>query len=194
MPFNSLSAVADFEKRFEGRIAEVRLTVFVCGPAVLDASGAPSTDRGAAVRRFISEQLSSEGHCYVWGEHLSSKARAREGASVRRFDDADKEIVFAIHGPADLVVIFPSSSGSFAELGIFCTHEEISRKLLVIFDKQYRGARSFVVRALGKAARGRKATVRFSDYDNHQGVWRVVRQELRRQVTNKTVSLSHVPT
>jgi len=98
-------------------------------------------------------------------------------------------VLFALH--TDLVVIFPSSSGSLAELGAFCMHEKIPAKLLIIFDSQYRGDKGFVVRALTKAAKSRKATVRFKDYNRPDKVWAVVRRVIAEQREIKTVRISH---
>ena len=191
MAFDAATAIADFEGRVTDLIGSVRLTVFVCGPAVMDASGTPSAEPGATVRRYVSERIEKEGHCYVWGEHLPSKGGGSKATWIRRFDDANKEVMFAVHDKTDLVVIFPSSSGSLAELGAFCMHDQISPKLLIIFDKRLKGDKGFVVRALGKAARSRKATIRFQDYGRPKGVWAVVRKAIRDQRMLKTVSLSH---
>ncbi len=182
MAFDATTAIADFEGRVTDLIGDVRLTVFVCGPAVTDASGTPSAEPGATVRRYVSERIEKEGHCYIWGEHLPSKGGSSKIAWIRRFDDANKEVMFAVHHKTDLVVIFPSSSGSLAELGAFCMHDQISPKLLVIFDKRFKGDKGFVVRALGKAATSRKATIRFKDYGRPRGVWAV--SAARRSTTN----------
>jgi hypothetical protein len=191
MAFDAKTAIGDFEERVANRIAEARLNVFVCGPAVDDASGARSKEPGACVRLFVSERISKAGHSYIWGEHLPSKGGAGEVAWIRRFDDANKEIMFALHNNTDLVVIFPSSSGSLAELGAFCMHDKISPKLLIIFDRRYRGDKGFVVKALGKAARSRKASIHFKDYGKPSSVWQVVRREIERTRMLKTVRMTH---
>jgi hypothetical protein len=191
MAFNAAAAIADFEGRVTDLIGDVKLTVFVCGPAVTDASGSPSTEPGATVRRYVSERIEREGHSYIWGEHLPSKGGSSKTAWIRRFDDANKEVMFALHQKTDLIVIFPSSSGSLAELGAFCMHDQISPKLLIIFDKRFRGDQGFVVKALGKAAKSRKATIRFQDYGRPKGVWRVVRKAIHDQRMLKTVRMSH---
>jgi hypothetical protein len=190
MTFNTRTAISDFEERITEVIREVKLTVFVCGPAVIDASGKPSLDPGAAVRRYVSEKIEKEGHCYIWGEHLPSKGGGPE-AWIRRFDNANKEILFALHDNTDMVVIFPSSSGSLAELGAFCMHDGISPKMLIVFDKKFQGDEGFVVKALGKAARSRNATICFQDYARPKGVWTVVRRAIEKRRLLKTVRRSH---
>ena len=144
------------------------------------------------MRRYVSDRIAKQGHFYIWGEHLPSKGGGADAATIRRFDNANKEIMFALHDNTDLVVIFPSSSGSLAELGAFCMHDKISPKLLIIFDKQYKGDEGFVVNALGKAAKSRKAIIRFKDYGRPNLVWRVVRKEIEQQRMLKTVRMSHV--
>jgi hypothetical protein len=191
MAFNPTAAIADFEERVTDQIREVRLTVFVCGPAERDAAGALSAESGATVRRYVSERIRENGHCYVWGEHLPSKGGGVETAWIRRFDNADKEVMFALHSNTDLVVIFPSSSGSLAELGAFCMHDKISPKLLVLFDSRYKGDEGFVITALSKAAKSRKATIRFVDYGRPKQAWQVVRKMIGEQRMLKTVRLTH---
>ncbi len=191
MAFDTTTAIADFEERVTSRIDEIKLTVFVCGPSPIDADGLPSTEPGAVVRVYVSERIVEEGHCYVWGEHLPSKGGGPGLAQIRRFDDADKEIMFAVHSNTDLVVIFPSSSGSLAELGAFCMHDKISPKLLIVFDKRFKGDTGFVIRALGKAAKSRKATIRFVDYARPNRVWTAVRRLIEIERMLKAVRLSH---
>jgi hypothetical protein len=116
MAFNPTAAIAEFEERVTDQIREVKLTVFVCGPAEKDAAGAPSTAPGASIRRYVSDRIKDDGHDYIWGEHLPSKGGGGDTGWIRRFDNADKEVMFALNNNTDLVVIFPSSSGSLAEL------------------------------------------------------------------------------
>jgi hypothetical protein len=191
MALNPTAAIADFEERVTDQIRQVRLTVFVCGPAERDAAGALSAEPGATVRRYVSERIRENGHHYVWGEHLLCKGGGIETAWIRRFDNADKEVMFALHSNTDLVVIFPSSSGSLAELGAFCMHDKISPKLLVLFDSRYKGDEGFVITALSKAAKSRKATIRFVDYGHPKQAWHVVRKIIGEQRMLKTVRLTH---
>jgi len=186
-----LAAIADFQDRLTDLVDQAKLTVFVCGPATADANGGPSVEPGAAVRRYVSERIVAEGHRSVWGEHLQSKNGMPDDPRIRRFDDADKEIMFAVDQGTDLIVIFPSSSGSLAELGAFSMHDKISFKLLIVFDKRYKGDTGFVVKALGRAARSRKASIHFKDYSRPKSVWEVVRKQLHAQRMLKAVRMTH---
>lgn len=182
-------AIEAFEQRTEERVKEIALTIFVCGPAELDGDGKPSTRPGAVVRRTITQKVGELGHSCIWGEHLSS---GRGGAPLTRgFNDAHKEILFAVDDQTDLVVIFPSSQGSIAELGIFCTHEKISPKLLVVLPSERRGDKSFVVGPLRKAGKMGNAVIKFRDYENVKEIWRLVRSHIQKQVRLKAVRLTH---
>lgn len=184
-------AIKDFEKRADELTRQTKLIVFVCGPAVFDVHGHECSGPGPVLRRTISDRIEQEGHSYIWGEHLVPKSMDGGRTWIKRFNDADKEILFAVDAQTDLVVIFPYSSGSLAELGAFCVHPEICKKLLVVFHKPFETEHSFVVRALAKAARGRHATIRFRDYNHPDKVWAAVRKEIARLTIVKTVAMTH---
>ncbi len=191
VPSLRANAIDAFEKRQTELRPSVKLTVLVCGPSVVDENGRESAKPSAQVRRYVSEMMEQEGHCPVWGEHLTPPGPGGKNQWIRRFNNADKEILFAVDVRTDLVVVLPDSAGSLAELGAFCTHKDVSAKLLVIFHKQYKDKRSFVCRALAKAARSRKATIRFRDYADPSAVWKEVRKVLEETQRVKAVDLTH---
>ncbi len=57
-------------------------------------------------------------------------------------------------------------------------YEQIARKMVIVFDKYLEKDEGFVVRALIKLAKTRKATILFSDYANIETVWEDVRTTL----------------
>lgn len=171
-------ALRGFDERLGVATAETRVTVFVCGPAVSPASKPRNADLGSAVRWFISQNVQSAESIAVLGEHR--KFRKVSPAQIRQFfSDADRERSFARDNDVDLVVIFPSSPGSLAELGIFALEKEIARKMLVIMDRKLKHSKGFVVQAVIRSAKNRRATVRFIDYRHRKKIWEFIEKHLR---------------
>src|SRR5208283_402983 len=140
-----------FKKRVTVAVGETPITVFVCGPHVKKLLKGGGRNKGAAIRYHVSKQLGRISCVYVWGEHKKLRSAAPKELN-RYFSDAEKEIMFATDSVVDLVVIFPSSSGSLAELGAFALEDDIAKKMLIIFDDEHRGSKGFVVDGLMKSA------------------------------------------
>jgi hypothetical protein len=179
----------DFVERVQQATRETPLTVFVCGPAVFTSKERKSRRRGARIRDFVSRKIAERGSEVFWGEHRSLRNAGR-GISLQRFTDADREVHFA-EKSADLILIFPDSAGSLAELGAFSLHEHIAPKMLVVFDASRRHGKGFVVKAVARAARSRNAQIKFEDYSQKADVWMIVEQALTKLQTVKLTSKSY---
>jgi hypothetical protein len=178
-PQITLGKVLDgFTNRFGSAVDETPLTVFVCGPNVKKLPNGGGRKRGAAIRNFVSQELARHKHIHVWGEH--KRFRAAAPRELRRyFSDAEKEVIFAIDPAVDLVVIFPASAGSLAELGAFALEDGIAKKMLIIFDEEHKGSGGFVVGGLVKSAKKRHAVIKFRDYRDRVSVWEIVHDRVR---------------
>jgi hypothetical protein len=181
--------IRDFVERVAQATRETPLTVFVCGPAVFTNKGTKSRRRGARIRDFVSKKIAERGSAVFWGEHRRLRNAGR-GISLQSFTDADREVHFAANS-ADLILIFPDSAGSLAELGGFSLHEHIAPKMLVVFDASRRFGRGFVIKAVARAAKSRKAQVKFKDYSQKADVWTLVEQALTKIQTVKLTSKSY---
>jgi len=183
------AAMGALAQRLEERAREDPLRVFVCGPAVAWATPVEDLKPSARLRRHVSEKLAEQGYTIFWGEHRAFVEMAGN-PWVQKFNDADKEVLFARH-TADCTIVFPDSPGSFAELGAFGMHEHIAGRLIVIFDSQHRKTGGFVVEALAQAAKARKATVWFRNYNQRNEIVKAVRRKLADIQMTKLTSLSH---
>jgi hypothetical protein len=183
------AVITDFVARVSEATRETPLTVFVCGPAVFTSSGTKSRRRGARIRDFVSKKIAERGASVFWGEHRRLRNAGR-GIILRSFTDADREVHFA-EKSADLILIFPDSAGSVAELGGFSLHEHIAPKMLVVFDASRRLGKGYVVKAVARAAKSRKAQIEFKDYTQKADVWLIVEQVLTKIQTIKLTSKSY---
>lgn len=173
-----------FSSRLAEAVEETAVTVFVCGPKFSKTPKPGRQTTGAAIRQFVTQQIKSIDFPAVLGEHRRLR-KAPPKAVEKFFSNADNELLFAKDG-AELIVIFPASWGSVAELGIFGMADEVAPKLIVIFDKSLRSDGGFVVQALLKSIRNRNArAVYFIDYKDKQKVWKAVEKELRSYQSTK---------
>jgi hypothetical protein len=77
----------------------------------------------------------------------------------------------------DIVIIFPSSPGSFAELGMFCLPKVVAQKMCIVINARYKKKRASFLR-LGpvKAAQQNNAQVVYVDYRKRNHVWEKVKE------------------
>lgn len=177
-PTSFADVVDGFEGRLREAVGETPVTVFVCGPNVKSLPNGGGRSRGAAIRNFVSRELDRHNHIYIWGEHKKFLSAGRRTFG-RYFSSAETEVMFAIDSAVDLVLIFPASAGSLAELGAFSLEAEIAKKMLIVFDKEHKSSKGFVAGGLMKSAKKSKAVVRFKDYRNRVAVWNVVLDRIR---------------
>jgi hypothetical protein len=183
-------AAADLSAEMARSVSQVHLTVFVCGPNVPNDSTPESLRPEQIIRKLISEKIRNCGHRCYWGEHLVEGGDGNRNDAIV-FDDAAREIRFALK-TADFVVIFPSSPGSYAELGSFCMHEHICPKMLVFFKAEYEHSTSFLTVAVKKAAEEREAKTYFVDYRNVDEIWRRIESVLSRKCRVRVTTLDYV--
>lgn len=189
-PARAEAAAADLTAELAKSFSHVCLTVFVCGPTVPMEASTESLKPEQLLRKFVSEQIRKGGDRCYWGEHLVERGNG-DGDKAIVFDDAAREVHFA-QKKADVVVIFPSSPGSFAELGSFCVHEHICPNMLVFFMADHEKSNSFLTVAVKKAAEDRNAKVFFVDYRNVEDVWRKIESVLSRKRRVRVTTLDYV--
>ena len=126
----------------------------------------------------------------MWGEHRDFRGQVGD-IRLRKFNDVTKELHFA-HNQSDLVVIFPDSPGSFVELGIFGMNARVCGQLVIVFDIRHKNRKSFVIDAMGKAARNLNATIKFVKYRNRRLVLRQIEILVRKKQEAKYNSNSYV--
>jgi hypothetical protein len=112
--------VSEFNQCLTTALDDISLSVFLCGKGLTTK---PSSRRD--IRTYLQAMLQSEiSSCRVkLGEH---KVLIRTYANVvgkTATNLADHELALA--NKTDLLIIFPSSPGSIAELGMFCLEDTI---------------------------------------------------------------------
>jgi hypothetical protein len=181
------AVIADFGKRLPKAVDETPFTLFICGPA-------PGRRQGAVLRQYVSTQMPKKisGVTVVWGEHRDFRGQIGESIHLKKFSDVTKELYFASQ-QSDLTIIFPDSPGSFVELGIFGMNARICPRLMVVFDERYRDQKSFVIDAMGEAAKNQTATIKFVRYHHRRAVLKELETIIRKKQESKYNSLSYDP-
>jgi hypothetical protein len=162
--------VEEFTRDLTAGLDRIPLSVFLCGKGI---AAKPSSRRD--IRTYLQTMLESEiKSCRVrLGEHklLIGVYRKAVGPSATNLADHEFELANRI----DLLVIFPSSAGSIAELGMFCLEDAIAQKMVIFLSRRYRRSRSFVVNGPVAAAKRRNSKVFFVNYSDRKQIWKAVK-------------------
>ncbi len=167
---------AQFASEFTGVVSsafdKVTVNVFLCGKA---RSGKSRTPSARDIRSFLQTKLEAEfKSCRVkLGEHKGLMKVYKQVAGKAAFNLADHE--FALAKTIDLLVIFPCSPGSFAELGMFSREDTIAPKMAIFLDSKFRRSKGYIVDGPIAAARLRHSQVFTLDYSDQAAVLAVVK-------------------
>lgn len=162
--------VKEFYQDLTTALDGISLSVFLCGKGL-----SAKTSSRRDIRTFLQTMLEAEiKSCRVkLGEHKPLIRAYRSAVGDTASNLADHEFVLA--SKIDLLVIFPSSAGSIAELGMFCLEEAIAQKMAIFLSRRYRHSRSFVVNGPVAAAKRRNSKVFYVDYSDRHTIWREVK-------------------
>lgn len=162
--------VDEFYRSLSTGLDKVPLSVFLCGKGL---SSEPSSRRD--IRSYLQSMLEAEiKSCRVkLGEHkvLIRTYTKAVGEMATNLADHEWELANRI----DLLVIFPSSPGSIAELGMFCLEDTIAQKMAIFLSHKHRGSRSFVVNGPVAAAKRRNSKVFYVNYSDRMRIWKEVK-------------------
>jgi hypothetical protein len=174
IPLDPLTA--EYLATTEEGLNRIRVKVFLCGPAVTKRTASARRGDHADIRLFLKGKLERGlKRCEVrLGEHKALIRAFSKGVGPRAANLADHEFALAKE-QMDLVIIFPCSPGSFAELGMFCLVGEIARKMRIFVHKDYRKHKSYVIEGPVRAAKQNDAKVFFVDYLQREKIWKYVR-------------------
>jgi hypothetical protein len=173
-PFRQPTPLEFFEENQRG-FRRIKVRIFLCGKGI--SKKKESRQRSQDLRTFLKRRLEDESiRCEVWlGEHRDL-IRAYRQAVGGSGNLADYEFSLAHSKKTDLVIIFPSGPGSFAELGMFCRAKKIAPKMTIFVDRGYRGTRAYIMAGAVEAAKIRRSQILFVDYRNREHVWRKVKE------------------
>jgi hypothetical protein len=162
--------VNEFYQDLTTALEGIKLSVFLCGKGLATK---PSGRRD--IRSYLQRMLEAEvKSCRVkLGEHKVLIRTYTTAVGRTATNLADHELALATK--IDLLVIFPSSPGSIAELGMFCLEDSIARKMAIFLSRRHRGSRSFVVNGPVAAAKRRNSKVFYVDYSDRNKIWKEVK-------------------
>lgn len=167
----SVTFTRGLEADAETSIGSEPVKVFVMGPDT------KNTSSGARLRQDIIDLCNIEDFA-VLGEHPKTIAAIR-GILRAGFTMTHHEILLARR--SDLIIIIPDSAGSIAELGYFALQKKACEKMVILFDKQYRGKKkSYIAQGPQKAAKDSGATVGFIDYSVVAQAWEMIRPRIEK--------------
>ena len=172
--FDSLSKEISIETKRSLDRFEVR--VFLCGAANKANRAGRSRNRQKDIRTFLKSKLNSElKHCVVrLGEHKEMIRAFTEATGARASNLADHEFAL-VKKHMDLVIIFPCSPGSYAELGMFCLAKPVAEKMRIIINRKYKNEKSYLMLGPVKAAEQNNARIVFVNYRKRKDVWKEVK-------------------
>lgn len=145
-----------------------RVTVFVMGPSLNDSTP------GGLLRKHIINKC-NESNLAVIPEH----DRIRE--TVTQEHGREEHLTFCeafMARGADLIVIIPSSAGSYAELGYFAFQDDFCPKMIILCDSSHQQQQSYIRLGPLKAAEAARAKIEFIDYSLLDTAWGVVKNEV----------------
>lgn len=162
----------EFTAAITGAFDKVTVNVFLCGKGLLSK---PPRGRRRDLRSYLRLKLESElTNCRVkLGEHRELMRIHKQIAGSSAFNLADHEIGLA--KTTDLLVIFPCSPGSFAELGMFCIEKTIAEKMAIFLSTKFRRSKSFIVEGPVAAAGIRRSRIFVVSYSDRAAIWAHVR-------------------
>jgi hypothetical protein len=162
--------VNEFYEDLKTALDDISLSVFLCGKGLATR---PSTRRD--IRTYLQTMLETEiKSCRVkLGEHKILIRTYTTAVGKTATNLADHELALA--HKIDLLIIFPSSAGSIAELGMFCLEDTIAQKMVIFMNRRFRGSSSFVVNGPVAAAKRRNSKVYYIDYSDRDKIWKEVK-------------------
>ncbi len=158
--------VKQFAAASQRLLADTSVDVLVLGPSIKNGNLNP----GGRLRKEILKRCRDYG-ASVKGEHseLIKEAEARLGAGHNL---CTYELILAKE--VDLIVLVPDSPGSIAELGLLALDKYAGPKTVVLFSRDFRGVRSYIMQGPKRAFQMRRATIRYVDYTSIEQSWKIV--------------------
>ena len=140
------------------------LHVFLLGPYI-----EVGEQESACESRCVNVQLRHSlywylfNRCNVYIGEFTELTSSTEPFYGRENNPSMAEIHYA-RWVTNVVVILPSSPGSFVEFGSFLVHKDICKKMLVILDNKYEECENYVNVGAVPMARNNGATILYLDY------------------------------
>lgn len=165
----------EFRAAVESQLRGIVTRIFLCGSALPENSNQTAFDIRTHLKQKIEEKFGR--NCEVrMGEHQEA-INAYNAAVESRTNLASYELSLAAF--TDIVIIFPDSPGSFAELGMFSVAEHIARKMVIFIRTKFKESKSFVMYGPVALAEKNNARVIPIDYSDLETIWNHVSEAIR---------------
>lgn len=159
--------------KFDAAVREIETKdVFVAGPYI--DVGLPITDDvnsstdAKKARYMLCRELSDKGHNVYLGED-----GVLRDLGERHYGKYANAVLYEKHyikNHIDAVIVFPSSPGSFCEVGDWVGDSEICPNMMLIIDKKYEEHRNYLNDGVVRMARLNYARVEYVEYKNYEEV------------------------
>lgn len=163
----------------------VSIRVFIAGPAIDMATPPKDKVKNAAayLRYFLFSELKKVlRDPPVLGEHRELQ-KIYKDTLKGDYDLASNEFIH-VQKYSDVIIIIPSSPGSFAELGMFCIKESNCRKMMVLLDETKSAKPGYVHLGPSALAESYGAQVLDVDYEDVVGILELVKEFIEK-IRNK---------
>ena len=163
--------IRDYYDGFGDDLASIKVSILVCGPDMTKSND----NEAAGLRKKILERCSNS--------EIGIKAEHKELLEIGKkklgqgFNLCTSEL--SICKKCDLIILFPSSCGSFAESGFFSNYDEVCNKMVVIIDKTHEKKESFLLKGPIKLCEMRKAKVLYCNYKDIEEIWKTIYTQIQ---------------
>jgi hypothetical protein len=154
-------------------LEKIPVNVFICGSEIIRGRKAERDGRRHDIRLFLKARMERQlKRCAVkLGEHRALIRAYSKAVGSRATNLADHEFALAKSKKMDLIIVFPCSPGSFAELGMFCLVDKIAQKMRIFVKRKFRGSKGYLMQGPVKAAEQYNAKVFFVNYSARDHIW-----------------------
>ncbi|MCO4209367.1 retron St85 family effector protein [Aeromonas hydrophila] len=147
-------------------------TIFLCGADINDKSKARSK-----VANILGDK---KRYRLLYPEDIFDDLLAGQG----KYSLLNLESILA--KSVDVIIICPESPGSFAELGAFSNNTELARKMIVLSDKKYKNAKSFInygpYRLIKESKSGKVMQVKYDSLEAEHEDSRAILRKITAQI------------
>lgn len=175
----------DFFKVSEDRYRSIEVKVFICGEAI-DTSVSVESLVDVDIRAFLKVRLEQDiPSCRVaLAEHkelLLAYKKATGTGSKQNLVNFELDLAHYV----DVIILFPCSPGSFAELGMFSWLKHFARRMTIFIKPEYKDVSSFIMLGPVAAALANRSQVQFIDYADRQSILEIVKDEIQHEKKHK---------
>lgn len=146
--------------------------VFLAGPFIDVSKGADAAENTGSpakeLRFWLYNEVVSLGHRVYLGEDVQLRQN-----SAKHYGTRSNAVTFERHhilNHSDVLIVLPSSVGSFCEAGDWVSSKDICSKMLMLIERKYEGEANYINLGPVEMARMFQAKVKYLDYSDQERV------------------------